>query len=275
MPPPRVPLMMDASTPDERAVATFAKVPEVTLVFWLVKIAATTLGETGGDAVTMSWLGETAPGASGMGYLIGTGIFGALFAAAVWAQVRAPRFHPAPYWFAIIASTTVGTTLADYVTRALGLGYAGGSGLLLAMVLGVLWWWKRTLGSVSVGSVGDPETEGFYWLAIMCSQTLGTALGDWVADTAGLGYAGAMALFGGALAVVAALYFRTRLSRTLLFWVAFILTRPLGAVVGDFLDKPVARGGLELSRYSASAVLLVFILGCIVLFPQRAAARAH
>lgn len=258
-----------------KADRVLAKVPEVTLLFWLVKIAATTLGETGGDAVTMSWLGETMPAASGIGYLIGTGIFGVLFAAAVWVQIRAPRFHPAPYWFAIIASTTVGTTLADYVTRSLGIGYAGGSGLLLAMVLGVLWWWRRTLGSVSVGSVGSPASEAFYWLTIMCSQTLGTALGDWVADTAGLGYTGAMAIFGGALAVVAALYFRSRLSHTLLFWAAFILTRPLGAVVGDFLDKPVASGGLELSRYAATAALLVFIVGCIVFFPQRAAARAH
>ena len=252
-----------------------SKVPQVTLLFWITKIAATTLGETGGDAVSMSWLGETTPGATGLGYLIGTAIFAVVFALAVWAQIRAKRFHPVLYWFAIIASTTVGTTLADYVTRSLGIGYTGGSGLLLAMVLGSLWLWHRTLGTVSVESVGDPKSEAFYWLTIMCSQTLGTALGDWVADTAGLGYTGGMLIFGGLLAVVAALYFWTKTSRTPLFWAAFILTRPLGAVLGDFLDKPVARGGLELSRYSASLALLVFIAAGILLFPQRAAARAH
>ena len=252
-----------------------SKVPQVTLLFWITKIAATTLGETGGDAVSMSWLGETTPGATGLGYLIGTAIFAVVFALAVWAQIRAKRFHPVLYWFAIIASTTVGTTLADYVTRSLGIGYTGGSGLLLAMVLGSLWLWHRTLGTVSVESVGDPKSEAFYWLTIMCSQTLGTALGDWVADTAGLGYTGGMLIFGGLLAVVAALYFWTKTSRTLLFWAAFILTRPLGAVLGDFLDKPVARGGLELSRYSASLALLAFIAAGILLFPQRAAARAH
>jgi uncharacterized membrane-anchored protein len=252
-----------------------AKVPAVTLAFWITKIAATTLGETGGDAVTMSWLGEATPGASGMGYLIGTGLFAAIFAGAVWAQMRAPRFRPALYWFAIIASTTVGTTLADYVTRSLGVGYAGGSSLLLLMVLGVLWWWKRTLGTVSVGSVGDPASEGFYWLTIMASQTLGTALGDWVTDTAGLGYTGAMLIFGGALAVVAVLHVRSSLSSTPLFWAAFILTRPLGAVVGDFLDKPVESGGLALSRLGATAALLVFIVACVMFFPQRAAAKAH
>ncbi|TLX23262.1 hypothetical protein E5S66_02425 [Thermomonas fusca] len=254
---------------------TLAKVPAVTLGFWITKIAATTLGETGGDAVTMSWLGETTALGNGMGYLIGTAIFSLIFALAVWSQVRATRFRPALYWFAMIASTTVGTTLADYVTRSLGIGYAGGSSLLLLMVLGVLWWWKRTLGTVAVDSVGDPASEGFYWLAIMCSQTLGTALGDWVADTAGLGYTVAMAIFGGALALVALLHFRTRMSPTLLFWAAFILTRPLGAVVGDFLDKPVASGGLALSRVVASLILLVFIAGCVLFLPQRAAARMH
>ena len=258
-----------------RASEIFAKVPEVTLVFWLIKIAATTLGETGGDAVTMSWLGETTSRANGMGYLIGTGIFAVCFAFAVWLQIRASKFHPALYWFAIIASTTVGTTLADYVTRSLGIGYTGGSALLLALVLGSLWVWKRTLGTVSVASVGDPKSEGFYWLTIMCSQTLGTALGDWVADTAGRGYTGAMVIFGTALVLIAALHFWSKVSATLLFWAAFILTRPLGAVLGDFLDKPVAKGGLELNRYTATAALLVFIVGCIVVFPQRAATKAH
>lgn len=252
-----------------------SKVPQVTLLFWIIKIAATTLGETGGDAVSMSWLGETTPGATGMGYLIGTAIFAVIFAGAVWAQIRARKFQPFLYWFAIIASTTVGTTLADYVTRSLGIGYTGGSSLVLAMVLGSLWLWHRTTGSVSVESVADPKSEAFYWLTIMCSQTLGTALGDWVADTAGFGYTAGILIFGGLLAVVAALYFWTKTSRTLLFWAAFILTRPLGAVLGDFLDKPVAKGGLELSRYTASFALLAFIVACVLLFPQRAATRAH
>ena len=251
------------------------KVPQVTLLFWLIKIAATTLGETGGDAVSMSWLGETTPGATGYGYLVGTAIFAAVFALAVWAQIRATRFHPFLYWTTIIASTTVGTTLADYVTRSLGIGYAGGSTLLLALVLGSLWWWKHALGTVSVDSVADPTSEVFYWLTIMCSQTLGTALGDWVADTAGLGYTGGMLVFGGLLALIAALYRWSKVSHTLLFWAAFILTRPLGAVLGDFLDKPLAKGGLELSRYGASFALLACIVACIVLFPQRAARRAH
>ena len=252
-----------------------SKVPQLTLLFWIIKIAATTLGETGGDAVSMSWLGETTPGATGMGYLVGTAIFAAIFAVAVCAQIRAQKFHPFLYWFTIIASTTVGTTLADYVTRSLGIGYTGGSSLLLAMVLGSLWLWHRTLGTVSVDSVGDPRSEAFYWLTIMCSQTLGTALGDWVADAAGLGYTGGMVIFGGLLAGIAGLYFWTSISRTLLFWAAFILTRPLGAVVGDFLDKPVSAGGLALSRYSASAALLTFIVVAILLFRQRAARTAH
>ena len=252
-----------------------AKVPEVTLAFWLTKIAATTLGETGGDAVTMSWLGETTARANGMGYLIGTGIFAACFAFAVWLQIRARRFNPVLYWFAIIASTTVGTTLADYVTRSVGIGYAGGSTLLLVLVLASLWAWEHTLGTVSVASVDGPSSESFYWLTIMCSQTLGTALGDWVADTAGLGYTGAMAIFGGALALIAAMHFWSKISGTFLFWAAFILTRPLGAVVGDFLDKPIAKGGLELNRYSATAALLAFIVVCIAFFPQRPAAKAH
>lgn len=243
-----------------------SKVPQVTLLFWIIKIAATTLGETGGDAVSMSM---------GFGYLAGTAIFAVVFALAVWAQIRARRFHPALYWATIIASTTVGTTLADYTTRSLGIGYTGGSALLLAMVLASLWLWHRTRGTIAVDSVSDPQSEAFYWLTIMCSQTLGTALGDWVEDTAGLGYAGGMLIFGGLLATIAVLYFRTRVSRTLLFWSAFILTRPLGAVLGDFLDKPLAMGGLALSRYTASLALLAFIVAGIALFPQRAAERAH
>lgn len=243
-----------------------AKVPEVTLGFWLIKIAATTLGETGGDAVSMSM---------NLGYLVGTAIFAAIFLAAVVAQVKAKDFHPFLYWATIIATTTVGTTLADFADRSLGIGYAGGSSLLLALLLGSLFVWHRTLGSVSVSTVSSPKAEAFYWLTIMFSQTLGTALGDWTADTAGLGYTGAAAVFGGLLALVVAAYYWTGVSRTLLFWAAFILTRPLGAVVGDFLDKPLSAGGLALSRYSASAALLAFMVIAILLFKQRAARMAH
>ncbi len=243
-----------------------AKVPEVTLGFWLIKIAATTLGETGGDAVSMSM---------NLGYLVGTGIFAAVFLVVVTAQIRAKAFHPFLYWATIVATTTVGTTLADFADRSLGIGYAGGSALLLALLLGSLLVWHRSMGSVSVHTVNSPKAEAFYWVTIMFSQTLGTALGDWTADTAGLGYGGAALVFGAALGLVAAAYYRTRISRTLLFWAAFILTRPLGAVVGDFLDKPLSAGGLALSRYSASAALLAFMVGAIVLLPQRAARTAH
>jgi len=232
-----------------------AKVPEVTLGFWLIKIAATTLGETGGDAVSMSM---------NLGYLVGTGIFAVIFLAAVIAQVKAKGFHPFLYWTTIIATTTVGTTLADFADRSLGIGYAGGSSLLLALLLGSLFVWHRTLGSVSVSTVSSPKAEAFYWLTIMFSQTLGTALGDWMADTAGLGYTGAAVVFSGLLALVVAAYYWTGVSRTLLFWAAFILTRPLGAALGDFLDKPVAAGGLALSRYWASIALLAFILAFIL-----------
>lgn len=243
-----------------------AKVPEVTLAFWLLKIAATTLGETGGDAVSMSM---------NLGYLVGTGIFAAVFLVSVAAQIRAKGFHPLLYWTTIIATTTVGTTLADFADRSLGIGYAGGSTLLLVLLLGSLFAWYRTLGSVSVSTVHSPKAEAFYWVTIMFSQTLGTALGDWTADTAGLGYTGAAVVFGALLALIIAAYYWTRASRTLLFWAAFILTRPLGAVVGDFLDKPHIAGGLALSRYSASAALLAFILTGMLLFRQRAARVAH
>ena len=245
---------------------TLAKVPEVTLGFWLIKIAATTLGETGGDAVSMSM---------NLGYLLSTGIFAVIFIAAVLAQVRAKGFHPLLYWTTIIATTTVGTTLADFADRSLGIGYAGGSGLLLALLAGSLLVWHRSLGSVSVSTVSSPRAEAFYWLTIMFSQTLGTALGDWTADTAGLGYTGAAVVFGALLLLVVLAYAGTAVSRTALFWAAFILTRPLGAVVGDFLDKPLGAGGLALSRYSASAALLAFMLAGIVLFRQRAARTAH
>lgn len=245
---------------------SLAKVPEVTLGFWLIKIAATTLGETGGDAVSMSM---------NLGYLLSTGIFAAIFIAAVLAQIRAKGFHPLLYWTTIIATTTVGTTLADFADRSLGIGYSGGSGLLLALLAGALLAWHRSLGSVSVSTVSSPRAEAFYWLTIMFSQTLGTALGDWTADTAGLGYTGAAVVFGALLLLVVLAYRWTGVSRTLLFWAAFILTRPLGAVVGDFLDKPLSAGGLALSRYSASAALLAFMLAGIVVFRQRAARTAH
>jgi uncharacterized membrane-anchored protein len=242
-----------------------SKVPEAVLGFWAVKVLATTLGETAGDAVSMSM---------GLGYLVATVLFAGLFLLAAGAQTRARSFHPALYWAAVIASTTVGTTLADFATRSLGIGYAGGSALLLALVAASLWAWHRALGTVSIASVSTRKAEAFYWLTITFSQTLGTALGDWTADSMGLGYLGAAVVFGAALALTAAAYAWTRASRTALFWTAFILTRPLGAVVGDFLDKPRAAGGLELSRYAASAVLLAAIALCLAVLPQKPA-RAH
>ena len=252
-----------------------AKVPQVTLVFWIIKILATTLGETGGDAVTMSWLGETTSSGNGAGYLIGTAIFGVIFIAAVIVQIMAKKFHPFLYWLTIVATTTVGTTLADYCTRSLGIGYTGGSTILLILVIASLLTWRWSTGSISVETVSTPKVEMFYWVTIMFSQTLGTALGDWVADTNQMGYLGAAAIFGGLLVVTALLYYFTSLSHALLFWAAFILTRPLGAVVGDFLDKPHAQGGLALSRYSASLGLLVVIVALILLFPQKPAVKAH
>ena len=245
---------------------SLSKVPEVTLLFWIIKIAATTLGETGGDAVSMSMH---------LGYLVGTAIFATLFMVAVTAQIKAKTFRPLLYWATIIASTTVGTTLADFADRSLGMGYAGGSTLLLTLLLGTLFAWHRTLGSVSVNTVSTPKAEVFYWVTIMFSQTLGTALGDWTADTAGLGYGGAALVFGALLTLAAAVYYGSKVSRTLLFWVAFILTRPLGAVVGDFLDKPLNAGGLALSRYSASAALIAIVLACLLLFKQKASQAAH
>ena len=237
------------------------KIPAVTLTFWLIKIIATTLGETGGDAVTMSL---------GLGYAIGTAIFAFVFLAAVGAQISAKRFHPFLYWFVIVATTTAGTTLADLCDRSLGIGYVGGSLILAAMLALSLFAWWRTLGTVSVASVTTPAAEMFYWATIMFSQTLGTALGDFLADTSGLGYEGGAIVFAAALAVVAALYFLTSVSRTALFWAAFILTRPLGATVGDFLDKPVANGGFALSRFEASAALAAAMIVLILAFPQRA-----
>ena len=243
-----------------------SKVPEVTLLFWVIKILATTLGETGGDAVSMSM---------NLGYLMSTGIFFVIFVAAVGVQIAARKFHPVLYWATIIATTTVGTTLADFSDRSLGIGYAGGTAILFTLLMASLFIWYRTLGSISVDTVSSTRSEIFYWVTIMFSQTLGTALGDWTADTAGLGYSGGAIVFGAMLAAIAAAYYWTKVSRTTLFWAAFILTRPLGAVVGDFLDKPISKGGLDLSRYSASVVLIGFILFCIFFFSHRPASRAH
>ena len=244
----------------------FSKVPAVTFVFWVIKVLATTLGETGGDTLSMSM---------NLGYLLSTGIFSVIFVAAVIIQVRAKKFHPVIYWTTIVATTTVGTTLADFADRSLGIGYAGGTTILLVMLMASLWIWKRNLGSVAVDTVNSPKSEMYYWVTIMCSQTLGTALGDWTADTAGIGYGGGIFVFGGLLAVIAAIYYFTKISRTLLFWPAFILTRPLGAVVGDFLDKPRGEGGLAMSRYSASAALVVLMVIFVFAFPHQPAKRAN
>ena len=239
----------------------FSKVPEVTLVFWIIKIAATTLGETGGDSVTMTlnW-----------GYLAGTALFLGFLAVLVIAQILAKRFHPFLYWATIIASTTFGTTMADFADRSLGIGYTGGSALLLVCLFTVLGLWYWSEGTISVNTVTTPKVEVFYWAAITFSQTLGTALGDWVADTGGLGYQGGALVFAAGLAVIGGLYLWTNVSRVWLFWSAFILTRPLGATVGDFLDKPLNHGGLAFSRPIASAVIAIFIIACLLVLPQRA-----
>jgi len=254
-----------------------SKVPAITLGFWIIKILATTLGETGGDTVSMTWLGETTPeaGQSAVnGYLVGTAIFGLALILLVWLQIRARRFNPWLYWATIVASTTCGTTLADFCDRSLGIGYPGGSLLLLACVLLSLLAWHRALGTVDVNTIVTPKAEAFYWLTITFSQTLGTALGDWSADDFseggwGLGYGGAALLFGAGLAVLAILYAGRTVNKVALFWAAFILTRPLGATVGDFLDKPIDKGGLSLSRPMASLVLAVAIVALILLIPQR------
>ena len=247
-----------------------SKVPAVTLGFWIIKILATTLGETGGDTVTMTWLGETTDDANPNGYLIGTAIFLSLLVVLAAVQIRAKKFHPLLYWATIIASTTAGTTLADFADRSLGIGYAGGSTVLLACVLLSLGLWYLVEGTVSVASVNRPRAEAFYWLTITFSQTLGTALGDWMADTSGLGYLGAAAVFGSGLVALAILYYGSSLSRVALFWAAFILTRPLGATVGDFFDKPMSAGGLNVSRPVATAIIGVAMLALIFLIPQRA-----
>jgi uncharacterized membrane-anchored protein len=242
-----------------------SKVPEVTIGFWLLKIVATTLGETGGDAVSMSMK---------LGYLVGTAIFAAIFLVFVVIQIRAAKFHPLIYWTTIVATTTVGTTLADFCDRSLGIGYLGGSLILFSLVMVSLFSWYKTMGSIAVDTVSEPKTEAFYWVTIMFSQTLGTALGDWVADS-GLGFGGGALFFTGLLAVVAALHYWTSISRTALFWAAFILTRPLGATVGDFFDKPHEQGGLAMSRYTASAALVAILVVGMYVLPHRAARKAH
>ena len=246
-----------------------SKVPAVTLGFWIIKILATTFGETGGDAVTMSWLHADQDANNG-GYLIGIEIFLGLFVAAVIAQMLTKKFHPWVYWTAIIASTTVGTVMADFADRSLGIGYTGGSAILLLCVLASLALWRLTLGTVDVQTVTTARAEIFYWVTITFSQTLGTALGDWMADTSGLGFLGAAGVFAAALVVIAAAYYATSISRVLLFWAAFILTRPLGATLGDFLDKPRDDGGLDFSRPLATAIIGALIVVCILVFPQRA-----
>ena len=244
----------------------FSKVPEVTVIFWIMKILATTLGETAGDAVSMSL---------NVGYLISTAIFALIFLVAVVIQIIAKKFHPMIYWMTIVATTTVGTTLADFADRSLGIGYTGGTTILFVLLMASLFVWRRTMGSVAVETVASPKAEMFYWVTIMFSQTLGTALGDWMSDSMELGYLGSVGVFGTMLAVIAVCYYRTKISHTTLFWAAFILTRPLGAVVGDFLDKPIGQGGLALSRYTASGVLMGMIAFLIFAFSHRPAKRGH
>jgi uncharacterized membrane-anchored protein len=240
-----------------------SKVPEVTLVFWIIKVLATTLGETGGDAVSMSM---------NLGYAVSSFIFIGIFVVAVIAQIAAKKFHPFLYWLVVVATTTAGTTMADFADRSLGIGYPGGASLLFVLLMASLAFWYWSAGSISVNTVSTPKIETFYWVAILFSQTLGTALGDWMADTNGLGYEGGALVFAGGLTLIAATYFYTSISRTLLFWAAFILTRPLGATLGDLLDKPLNNGGLAFSRFYASAILAAVIIGCVALLPQRAGA---
>ncbi|UGY05526.1 hypothetical protein [Bradyrhizobium quebecense] len=254
-------LLLHDTAADDRA----GKVPAVTLGFWVIKILATTLGETGGDAVTMSM---------NLGYLVGTAIFAVIFAVAVAAQMAAKRFHPLLYWTVIIATTTVGTTFADFVDRSLGIGYLGGSSLLAGLLVVSLVAWHRAMGTVSIASIDNKAAETFYWITILFSQTLGTALGDWMADSTGLGYGGGAIVFAAGIAIVAAAYLWARVSHTVLFWIAFVLTRPLGATVGDFLDKPLDHGGLALSRFTASIALAAAIAALVFILPQRAGEHA-
>jgi len=246
--------------------AALSKVPAITLGFWIIKVLATTLGETGADVFTQQYA---------MGYLAGIALFAVPLVVLVVLQIHARRFHPSLYWGTILASTTAGTALADFFDRNLGIGYAGSSAALVGCVAASLAAWRYTTGTVSVASVATAKAEAFYWLTITFSQTLGTALGDWAADDGGLGYLGGAAVFGGALALVALLYWRTDISRVALFWAAFILTRPLGATVGDFLDKPMAQGGLGFARDLATGILLVTIGALLLIIPQRPASAAH
>jgi uncharacterized membrane-anchored protein len=245
----------------EITAASLSKVPEVTLGFWVIKVIATTLGETGGDAVSMTMQ---------LGYAVSSIIFIGIFLVAVGVQITVKSFYPFLYWAVIVATTTAGTTMADFADRSLGIGYAGGALILSALLLASLLVWYLTLGSVSATAITSPKVELFYWATILFSQTLGTALGDWTADTNGLGYEGGALVFGAGLALVAAAYFYTSLSHALLFWSAFILTRPLGATLGDLLDKPFGDGGLEIDRFYASAILAALMIGCILLFKQNA-----
>lgn len=257
--------ILQAMTTDSRDDA-LSKVPQVTFTFWIMKILATTLGETGGDAVSMSM---------NLGYLIGTAIFATIFVIAVVAQISAKNFNPFLYWLTVVATTTVGTTLADFADRSLGIGYTGGSAILFALLVMSLLVWHRAMGSITVNTVSSPKSEMFYWVTILFSQTLGTALGDWMADSAGFGYMGSAVIFCAALLVVVVLYYRASVSHTALFWTAFILTRPLGATVGDLLDKPLSQGGLDLSRYTVSLIILALITAGVFIFPQRPARQAH
>ncbi len=247
-------------------ISHFSKVPKLTLSFWIMKIVATTLGETGGDAFSMSM---------NLGYLVSTCIFSVFFYIALYIQIQSTEFRQIPYWFTIIMTTTLGTTIADFADRSMGIGYTGGVLLLFSLLIASLAIWYKTLGSVSINTVTSSKEEIFYWTTIMFSQTLGTALGDWTSDNAGLGYNGSAVLFSSILAIIALAYYCTNISRTVIFWAAFILTRPLGAVLGDWLDKPIAKGCLDLSRISSSFILLAFIIGCIYLFPQKAAKKQN
>ena len=241
--------------------ATLSKVPEVTLTFWVIKVVATTLGETGGDTLSMS---------VNLGYAVSSIIFIGIFIVAVAGQIRAKAFHPFLYWFVIIATTTAGTTMADFADRSLGIGYPGGALIVFVLLMAALGIWYWSAGSVSVNTVTTPKIEAFYWAVILFSQTLGTALGDWMADTNGLGYENGALVFGAGLAVLALAYFYTNISHTLLFWCAFILTRPLGATLGDLLDKPINQGGLSVNRFLASAILVAIMIACVLIFPQKA-----
>lgn len=250
---------MDATTP-----AKSPKVPQIVLSFWVIKIAATTLGETGGDTFSMSF---------NLGYAVSSFIFLALFLVCVAVQIRASRFHPWLYWATIIATTLVGTTLADFADRSLGIGYAGGSALLFAIVLAVLAAWRLSCGSISVANIASVKNESFYWATILASNTLGTALGDLVSDGLHFGFTGGAIFFSCLIVLTALIYRFTRLSHAILFWAAFILTRPLGATLGDLLTKPVTHGGFDLSRPDSSAMIALFITACILTLPQRAGAH--